>query len=116
MKQRILVADDDENILKLLELCLAKYDVTSAKNGEEALDAWKKNEFDLIVLDIMMPKLNGWEVCKEIKKNSPVPVLILTAKETTENLFESKPDGFLIKPFDPVELAKKINLMLTARR
>ncbi|MBW3010972.1 response regulator [Candidatus Woesearchaeota archaeon] len=112
MKKSILIADDDENILNLLKLCLPEYEVTTARNGREALDHFEKNKYDLVVLDLMMPKMNGWEACREIKKKSKTPVLILTAKETTEDLFENTPDGFLIKPFDPVELSKKINLML----
>lgn len=112
-KPRILIADDDENILQLLELCLPDFNVKTAQNGEEAMNLWKKGKnFDLVILDLMMPKMNGWEVCRKIKEGSSVPVLILTAKETTAKDFDIKPDGFIIKPFDPEELVRKINIII----
>ena len=86
----ILVADDDEKILRLISDFLKheNYNIFKAYNGEEALDIFYKEDISLLILDVMMPKIDGWEVCRQIRENSNVPILILTAKDTdTDELF-----------------------------
>ena len=79
---RILVVDDDKNTRRLLQAVLEaeNYTVFSAENGEEALEVMDREHIDLAVLDVMMPKMDGWEVCREIRKNSKVPIIMLTAR------------------------------------
>lgn len=109
MKQ-ILVADDDENILNLIELSLVneKVQVDKAKDGQEALLKVKNKNYDLVLLDLMMPKMDGKKACEEIRKLFDIPILILSAKNeqreymTNNNLRVS---GYISKPFDPQQLS-----------
>ena len=82
---KILVADDDVNIADLLRLYLEKegYTLTLANNGEEALEKFNMETPDIVLLDIMMPKLDGWQVCREIRKKSNCPIIMITAKGET---------------------------------
>ena len=84
-KQRILITDDDENIVELISLYLAKegYEVKSASDGREALAALDSFKPSLIVLDVMMPEMDGYEVCREVRKTSTTPIIMLTAKGET---------------------------------
>ena len=113
----ILVVDDDKHTRKLLRAVLenAHYTVTTATNGEEALEALDKEHIDLVVLDIMMPKMDGWEVCKQIRKDSKVPIIMLTAKgEERDELqgFDCGADEYISKPFSPKILVARVEAIL----
>ena len=108
MKQlKILVVDDEDRMRKLVRdfLVRKQYEVVEASNGEEAVDVFvESNDIDLIILDVMMPKMDGWEACREIRKISKVPIIMLTAKseESDELLgFELGVDEYISKPFSP---------------
>ncbi|MEE1351323.1 MAG: response regulator transcription factor [Clostridia bacterium] len=114
---KILVVDDDINIVKLIKLYLEKedYTVCAASDGTEALDVWKRENPALVVLDIMMPRLDGNGVCREIRKTSDVPIIMLTAKgETFDKVLslELGADDYLVKPFEPKELVARIKAIL----
>ena len=116
-KQTILIADDDTNICELLRLYLEKdgFKTVIANNGREALDFADKFSPDLIVLDIMMPQLDGWQVCREIRKKSNTPIIMLTAKgETFDKILglELGADDYVSKPFDSKEVVARIKAVL----
>lgn len=114
----ILVADDDANIRELVCLFLRKDGFTTieAKDGKEALTIYHTTQIDLVVLDIMMPTMDGWALCKELRRvNTELPLLMLTARgETWEKVkgFELGTDDYLTKPFDPLELTVRIKALL----
>ncbi|AIQ53170.1 response regulator transcription factor [Paenibacillus sp. FSL R7-0331] len=114
----ILVADDDANIRELVCLFLRNDGFTAieAANGREALDVYASMPVDLVILDIMMPVMDGWTLCKELRKASPdLPLLMLTARgETWEKVkgFELGTDDYLTKPFDPLELTVRVRALL----
>jgi two-component system response regulator ResD len=115
-ERTILIADDDENVHEILSLYLKKenYEVLSAYDGEEAL-AKAEEKPDLLVLDIMMPKLDGKEVIKELRKDSQVPIIFLSAKgEEFDRVLglELGADDYVTKPFSPRELAARIKAIL----
>ena len=102
---RILIVDDDINICEMLRLYLIKegYEVDSVNDGEEAVERFRTFEPDLVLLDIMLPKRDGWSVCREIRENSDTPVIMVTAKgEGYDKVFglELGADDFIVKPFD----------------
>ncbi|WP_195947620.1 response regulator transcription factor [Paraclostridium bifermentans] len=102
----ILVADDELSMLKIIEAYLRKegFNVFTASNGEEALDVFYKNKIDLAILDWMMPKIDGIEVCKEIKESSNIKVMMLTAKSQSDDEVDALnfgADDYVRKPFDP---------------
>ncbi len=115
---KILVVDDESRIRKLVRDFLVKqnYEVTEAANGKEAVDVFfEKNDFDLIILDIMMPVMDGWQVCREIRAYSKVPIIMLTAKsdERDELLgFELGVDEYISKPFSPKILVARVEAIL----
>ena len=114
---KVLVVDDDANIVKLIKLYLEKedYAVVTASNGIEALDVYKRENPSIIVLDIMMPQLDGNGVCREIRKTSDVPIIMLTAKgETFDKVLslELGADDYIVKPFEPKELVARIKAIL----
>ena len=114
---KILVVDDDENICELLRLYLEKdgYDVQIALDGEAALEKFKHYNPDLILLDIMMPKKDGFHVLQEIRKTSDVPVIMITAKaESFDKLqsFDFGTDDYIVKPFDVKEVLARIKAIL----
>ena len=114
---KVLVVDDDVNIVKLIKLYLEKedYAVVTASNGIEALDVYKRENPSIIVLDIMMPQLDGNGVCREIRKTSDVPIIMLTAKgETFDKVLslELGADDYIVKPFEPKELVARIKAIL----
>ncbi len=116
-KYSIMVVDDDENIGQLIKLYLEKegYSVECVTDGVDAINRFKINSYDLIVLDIMLPGLDGWEVCKEIRKTSDVPIIMLTAKgETFDKVLglELGADDYVVKPFDPKELVARVKAVL----
>jgi two-component system OmpR family response regulator len=117
MMGRILVVDDDQNIRELASLFLNKdgFNTTEAADGLEALSILEANKPDLVVLDIMMPKMDGWELCRQIKANYDLPILMLTAKgETAQKLkgFQLGTDDYLVKPFEPLELVARVKALL----
>lgn len=115
---KIIVADDEQLIRRLVSDFLKKdgYTVLEAENGEEALLVFEKNkDTDLLILDIMMPEKDGWEVCREIRKTSDVPILLLSARSQEFdqiNGFEAGADDYVTKPFSPVLLMKRIEALL----
>lgn len=115
---KIIVADDEQLIRRLVSDFLKKdgYTVLEAENGEEALRIFENNkDTDLLVLDIMMPQKDGWEVCREIRKTSNVPILLLSARSQEFdqiNGFEAGADDYVTKPFSPVLLVKRIEALL----
>lgn len=117
-KIKILVVDDESRMRKLVHDFLARegYEVVEAADGEKALDIfYSDKEISLIVLDVMMPKINGWEVCREIRKISKLPIIMLTAKgdESDElNGFEIGADEYISKPFSPKILVARVTALL----
>jgi DNA-binding response OmpR family regulator len=115
---KILVVDDESRMRKLVRDFLVKkdFDVIEAENGEQAIDIFfKDKDIALIILDVMMPKMDGWEVCREIRKNSKVPIIMLTAKsdERDELLgFELGVDEYISKPFSPKILTARVDAII----
>lgn len=118
MSKRILIVDDDTEIRELLEFDIAQsgYFVDTAKDGAEGLNKALNNSYDLILLDVMMPKMNGFDVCKNLRKASlKTPVLLLTAKGTIDDKttgFDCGADDYLVKPFDIQEVLLRIRALL----
>ena len=115
---KLLIVDDEDNIRKVIcEYCEASnYEYDEADNGENALKLLKKNNYDLLVLDIMMPKMDGFEVLKELPKEYRIPTIILSARgEEIDKLqgFDLGIDDYLTKPFSPKELMARIKAILT---
>ncbi len=116
-KQRILIADDDVNIAELISLYLTKegYETKRAADGREALRMVPIFDPDLIILDIMMPEMDGYEVCREVRKNNSTPIIMLTAKgETFDKVLglELGADDYMVKPFDTKELVARVKAVL----
>ncbi len=110
---KILLVDDDPNIRRLVELYLKKegFEVVTAARGDEAVHAYKSANPNLILLDIMLPSMDGWQVCREIRKESNVPIIMLTAKDETFDKvlgLELGADDYVAKPFDMKELVARI--------
>ena len=115
--KKILVVDDDKNICELLNIYLKNegYDTVFAYDGSSAVTVAKKESPDLIILDVMMPVINGWEACKLIRQFSNVPIIMLTALDTLENKVQGLnigADDYIVKPFEPVEVLARINAHL----
>lgn len=115
--EKILVVDDDQNICELLRLYLEKegYIVKLVNDGVSAINAFKQESPDLLMLDIMLPKLDGWQVCREIRKISDKPIIMLTAKgETFDKVLglELGADDYVTKPFDTKEIVARIKAVL----
>ena len=115
--ERILVVDDDTNICELLRLYLEKdgYEVVIANNGGEAVTMFQELSPDLMLLDIMLPVLDGWQVCREVRKFSDKPIIMLTAKgETFDKVlgFELGADDYVVKPFDAKEVMARVKAVL----
>ncbi len=116
-KQRILVADDEASIRRILEtrLKMQGYDVVTAEDGEEAVEVYNKANPDLVILDVMMPKMDGYGVTREIRRTSDVPIIILTALgDVSERItgLELGADDYVIKPFSPKELEARVKAVL----
>ena len=114
---KILVVDDDKNICELLRLYLEKegYSVILAHDGEEALLKFETLHPELVLLDIMLPGLDGWQVCREIRKKSQAPIIMLTAKgETFDKVLglELGADDYVVKPFDTKEIIARVKAVL----
>lgn len=116
-KTRVLIADDEERIRKLIREYTAPegYETDEAGDGVQALELFGKRSYDLVVLDVMMPRLDGWMVCREIRKSSKVPVIMLTARgEEYDKLFgfELGVDDYIVKPFSPRELLARMKAII----
>ncbi len=117
-QKKILIVDDDDEIRELLEFDVAQsgYFVDTAKDGLEGLNKALNNSYDLILLDVMMPKMNGFDVCKNIRNAKiNIPILLLTAKGTIEDKtegFDCGADDYLVKPFDIQEVLLRIRVLL----
>ncbi len=114
---KILIADDDPSIVKLLSLYIRNegFDVVTASDGEEALFILEKERIDLAMIDIMMPKVNGYEVCEEIRRYYEMPILMVTAKgESHDKIqgFRYGTDDYVVKPFDPIEIVMRVKALL----
>ena len=114
---KIMVVDDDSNICELLRLYLEKegYDTILAENGTQALEKFDREKPDLILLDIMMPQLDGWQVCREIRKKSQCPIIMLTAKgEVFDKVLglELGADDYVVKPFEAKEVVARVKAVL----
>ena len=114
MAYRILVADDEREIRDLLKLYLEneKYEVIEAEDGQQALDLLRKEQVDMCLLDIMMPKVDGYHVLQELRKESNIPVIILSAKDAdSEKILGLNlgADDYIAKPFNPLEAVARVN-------
>ena len=114
---KIMVVDDDSNICELLRLYLEKeeFDVCIAGNGAQALELFDREKPDLMLLDIMMPQLDGWQVCREIRKKSSCPIIMLTAKgEVFDKVLglELGADDYVVKPFEAKEVVARVKAVL----
>ena len=117
MARNILVVEDDPNIVDLLRMYLEKegFEVRIAMDGGKAVEEFQKQEPDIILLDIMLPVLDGWGVCAKVRETSRVPIIMLTAKsEVTDRIqgLEMGADDYLVKPFEMKELLARINAVL----
>ncbi|GKU77374.1 response regulator transcription factor [Paenibacillus sp. L3-i20] len=118
----ILIVDDDPDIVELIRFYLLRdgFKVVDASNGKEAIERMERSKFDLIVLDIMMPQMDGWDFCRYLKGDFlEMPVLMVTAKGETEHKlkgFNLGADDYLVKPFDPIELVARVKLLLKRYR
>ena len=116
-KEKILVVDDDKNICDLLRMYLEKegYTVVLAHNGVDAVSVFGSESPDLVLLDIMLPQLDGWQVCREIRKTSETPIIMVTAKDETFDKvlgLELGADDYVTKPFDTKELVARVKAVL----
>lgn len=116
-KPKILIVDDEENICELVRLYIEKegFDAIIANDGQEAVAKFNKEKPDLILLDIMLPIKDGWQVCREIRAQSKVPIIMLTAKgEIFDKVLglELGADDYVVKPFEPKELIARIRAVL----
>lgn len=114
---RLLVVDDEANIRNVVREYaeFEEYEVTEAENGMEAVALCREQDFDLIIMDVMMPRLDGFSACKEIKKRKNIPVIMLSARgEEYDKLFgfELGIDDYVVKPFSPKELMARVKAVL----
>ena len=119
--RKILIADDEDKIREVIREYaeFEGYETDEASDGMEAVEKCRTNEYDAVVLDIMMPRLDGFSACKEIKKTSDVPVLMLSARgEEYDKLFgfEMGIDDYVVKPFSPKEVMARLNVLITRSR
>jgi len=115
--ERVLIVDDEEGIREMIKeyLSIEDYVVDLASDGKEALEMMKKETYSIIVLDIMMPKVDGWSVCREIRRTSQVPIIMVSARgEEYDKLFgfELGVDDYMVKPFSPKELLARIKSII----
>ncbi|WP_156625653.1 response regulator [Clostridium tertium] len=116
MRKKILVVDDEVKIIEVISAYLKNegYEVVFATNGREAIDKYKSNDIDLIILDLMLPDISGEDVCKEIREISDVPIIMLTAKtdeDSVLNGYSLGSDDYITKPFSPRQLVAKVNAL-----
>jgi len=116
-KVKILIVDDEQRIREMIReyTILEGYEMDEAADGASALDLFGQKDYNLIILDVMMPKIDGWTVCREIRKTSQVPIIMLTARgEEYDKLFgfELGVDDYMVKPFSPKELLARIKAIV----
>lgn len=117
MSKRILVVDDEREIREIIKTYLKSegFEIEEASDGLKALEMFKLQKFDMVILDVMMPKMDGWQFCKEVRKASKVPIIMLTARsEEYDKLFgfELGVDDYMVKPFSPRELNARVKAIL----
>ena len=114
---KVLIADDDSNISELIKVYFEKdgFETVTARNGKEAVELFKSEAPSIVILDVMMPEMDGWQVCREIRRISNIPIIMLTAKgETFDKVLglELGADDYMVKPFDPKELIARVKAVL----
>jgi DNA-binding response OmpR family regulator len=117
MSNTILIADDEDSIVQLAKLYLSKegYRILTARDGQEALEAARRHKPDLLVLDLMMPRVDGWEVARRLRKDSAIPIIMLTARDDDVDKIvglELGADDYVTKPFNPRELVARVKAVL----
>ena len=117
MAKKILVVDDEKRIVEILQAYLERdgYRVIAAYDGRSALELARNNSPDLIILDLMLPEVSGWDVCRELRKETDVPIIMLTARDdTTDKIIglELGADDYVTKPFDPKEIISRVRAVL----
>lgn len=117
MNYKVLVVDDEPGIRDVIKeyMGVSGFEITESEDGISALNKLYKSDYDLIILDVMMPKMDGWSLCREIRKSSSVPVIMLTARgEEYDKLlgFELGVDDYIVKPFSPKELVARAKAVL----
>lgn len=115
--RRILVADDDPSIAALIQITLKdpRYELTSVGNGLEAIRAFERQPFDIVILDVMMPYVDGFDACQRIRERSDVPIIILTSRDGTDDVvhgFELGADDYITKPFKTAELIARVEAIM----
>jgi DNA-binding response OmpR family regulator len=119
--ERVLVVDDEERIVSIVRAYLEKegYRVLTARDGQEALTVFQRERPNLVILDLMLPTVSGWDVCRELRRTSDVPVLMLTARDDdTDKIvgLEIGADDYITKPFNPKELVARVHAVLRRTR
>jgi DNA-binding response OmpR family regulator len=114
---KVLVVDDDANIRELISIFLSGegYTVIEAENGQEALTLLEENNIQIVVVDVMMPEVDGYELTKEVKKYYDIPILMVTAKSESQDKlkgFDLGVDDYVVKPFDPLEIVARVKALL----
>lgn len=116
-KHRLLIVDDEWNMRNLIKIYLRNepVQITEAQNGREALEFIEREPFDLVILDIMMPDIDGWEVCRAIRRKSNIPILMLTARTDVKDVVRGLNEGaddYVTKPFVPEEFVARVHALL----
>ncbi len=114
---KILIVDDEAQMRKLVKLYLLQegYQVEEAEDGQEAIDMLRKDDYDLMILDVMMPMMDGWETIQHVRKMSDLPIIMLTAKGTVQDKvtgLSTGADDYVVKPFDEAELLVRVKALL----
>ncbi|RJE91095.1 DNA-binding response regulator [Paenibacillus sp. 1011MAR3C5] len=117
----VLIVDDDPHIRELVSVILAKegYQVQQASDGAEAMDAMDASPADMVILDIMMPNMDGWELCRNLREQYDIPILMVTAKGELQDKvkgFHIGTDDYIVKPFDPPELVVRVRALMKRYR
>ncbi len=117
MHKKILIVEDQEKIRRIIYdyFRMEGFEVLEAANGKDGLEIFETENIDLIILDIMLPELDGWSVCKRIRKNSDVPIIILTARSDDDDIllgFDLKADEYVTKPFNPQVLVARAKMLI----
>lgn len=117
LKQKILIVDDEERIRRLLRIYLERenFEIDEAEDGEKAVELATTSDYDLILLDLMLPRMDGIEACQRIKETKATPIIMLTAKGEEANRiqgFEAGTDDYVVKPFSPREVMLRVKALL----